>query len=74
MRKSLIILNETSENENENDSYSRINSESLRQLSNLKRKKRLTPCLELLESRGLVGDAAIFVLSQLKIEDQRGQV
>jgi hypothetical protein len=68
MRKSLIILTETSANEN----HSRINCENLQQLSNLKRKRRLTSSLELLESRGLVGDAAIFVLSLVKIENQGG--
>jgi DNA-directed RNA polymerase subunit RPC12/RpoP len=38
---------------------------NLQQLEKLKRRKRLTPCLELLEKQGLEGDAAIFVLGQV---------
>jgi hypothetical protein len=42
----------------------------LDKLNSFKREKRLTPCLELLENRGVVGNAAIFVLSQVKTENQ----
>ena len=38
---------------------------NLQELKKLKRRKRLTPCLELLEKQGLEGDAAIFVLGQV---------
>jgi hypothetical protein len=38
---------------------------NLRELERLKRRKRLTPCLELLENCGLSGDVAIFVLGQV---------
>jgi hypothetical protein len=71
MRKSLIILTETSAHENH--SHWRPEDENLQQLTKLKCEKRLTPCLELLESTGVAGDAAIFVLSQVKIENQGGQ-
>jgi hypothetical protein len=36
----------------------------------LKRKRRLTSSLELLEKHGFLGEVAIFVLSQVKTENQ----
>jgi transposase-like protein len=45
-----------------------IGYKNLQQLKKLKRRKRLTPCLELLEKQGISGDAAIFVLGQLEVE------
>jgi hypothetical protein len=42
-----------------------IGYKNLEELKKLKRRKRLTPCLELLESQGISSDAAIFVLSQV---------
>jgi hypothetical protein len=41
---------------------------NLQELKRLKRRKRLTPCLELLEKLGLSGDVAIFVLGQVEVE------
>ena len=38
---------------------------SLQKLEKLKRRKSLTPCLELLETQDISGDAAIFVLGQV---------
>ncbi|HEY9892170.1 MAG TPA: hypothetical protein V6D37_10260 [Candidatus Sericytochromatia bacterium] len=37
----------------------------LEKLNTFKREKRFTPCLELLGKHGLVGDLAIFILSQI---------
>ncbi len=42
-----------------------MNHPCLEKLKKLKRRKRLTPCLELLEKQGVSGDVAIFVLGQL---------
>jgi transposase-like protein len=42
-----------------------IGYRNLQELKKLKRRKRLTPCLELLEKQGLSSDAAIFVLGQV---------
>ena len=42
-----------------------IGYRNLQELKKLKRRKRLTPCLELLEKQGISGDAAIFVLGQV---------
>jgi hypothetical protein len=83
MRKTLIIISDTSKNDNH--SHSQFECEDFKKLNDLKRQKRLTPCLELLEKHGWVGDVAIFILSQLnetwrsfgnselaKIENQRG--
>ena len=42
-----------------------IGYRNLQELKKLKRRKRLTPCLELLEKLGLSGDVAIFVLGQV---------
>ena len=80
----LTIVSYSDCNGNENHSHSRLDDKNLQQLKSLKRGKHLTPCLELLERQGLVGDTAIFILSQLdetwlcfgskKIEKQRGQV
>lgn len=42
-----------------------IGYKNLEKLERLKHRKRLTPCLELLESCGISGDAAIFVLGQV---------
>jgi hypothetical protein len=39
-----------------------IGYKNLQKLNKLKRRKRLTPCLELLEAQAISGDAAIFVL------------
>ena len=40
-----------------------IGYKNLEKLKGLRRQKKLTACLELLEKQGVVGDAAIFVLS-----------
>jgi hypothetical protein len=45
-----------------------IGYRNLQELKRLKRRKRLTPCLELLEKLGLSGDVAIFVLGQVEVE------
>lgn len=37
----------------------------LTKLQKLRKRKQLTPCLELLEEQGLTGDAAIFILSEV---------
>jgi transposase-like protein len=42
-----------------------IGYKNLEELKKLKRRKRLTPCIELLEKQGLSSDAAIFVLGQV---------
>jgi transposase-like protein len=42
-----------------------IGYRNLQELKRLKRRKRLTPCLELLEKLGLWGDVAVFVLGQV---------
>jgi hypothetical protein len=42
-----------------------VGYKNLQQLKKLKRQKRLTPCLELLENQGILGDSAIFVLGQV---------
>jgi hypothetical protein len=42
-----------------------IGYRNLQELKKLKRRKRLTPCVELLEKQGLTGDVAIFVLGQV---------
>lgn len=39
--------------------------QNLEKLQKLRKRKKLTPCLELLEEQGLVGDVAVFVLSLL---------
>jgi hypothetical protein len=55
--KSLVI-----KSDNDNHSHSQLD---LQKLKSLKRKRRLTPCLELLEKQGLRGETAIFILSQI---------
>jgi DNA-directed RNA polymerase subunit RPC12/RpoP len=42
-----------------------IGYKNLQELKKLKRRKRLTPCLELLEKQGISGDTAIFILAQV---------
>lgn len=40
-----------------------IGYRNLEKLQKLRRRKSLTPCLELLQKQGVTGDTAIFVLS-----------
>jgi transposase-like protein len=42
-----------------------IGYKNLQKLKKLRRRKSLTPCLKLLEKRGISGDVAIFVLGQV---------
>jgi hypothetical protein len=63
VRIPLTIVPETSGSENH--SHSRLEDKNLQKLKSLKLGKHLTPCLKLLERQGLVGDVAIFLLSQL---------
>jgi hypothetical protein len=42
-----------------------IGYKNLQKLKKLRRRKSLTPCLELLEKQGISGDVAIFVLGQV---------
>lgn len=68
MENSLIIFPHLNgDNKNDNHSHSCFECESLKKLIDFKRQKRLTPCLELLEKHGFVGNTAIFLLSQVSL-------